>query len=884
MGGVLPSGTVTLLFSDVEASTALLGRLRGPLYAEVLEAQRRVLRAAWAEHLGTELGTEGDGFFVAFSTAGDAVAAAVQAQRGLAEYPWPQGEQVRVRIGVHTGAPISHQDGYVGMDVHRAARIAAAANGGQVVISDATSHLLSDSLPKGVELLDLGSHLLKDFPAPQRLYQLQMAGLPSEFPPLKTLGAAASLPVPATDLVGRDAELAGLAALLRTPEVRLVTLTGTGGSGKTRLAIAFAQRVVEAFPDGVYFVPLADVTSQDVMWTTIATVLDLPSEVRTPSRVLSQMAQRNALIVLDNLEQLPGADRVVSDVLASAPRVTIVATARRPLHVAGEHEYHVPGLEVPHPQELSTAERAGAVRLFVQQATMVRSGFALTDDNVADVVEVCRRLDGLPLAIELAAARAKVLSPSALVGRLDKVLEFKDAGVDRPMRQQTLRATIAWSHDLLTSTQRVFFRRLGVFAGGADMDAILAVTTPEDGTDPLDLVSGLVDANLATVTETPNGEPRVGMLVTVRAYANEQQQLAGEIDLVHKAHAQHYVSVAQRYGPVFYIWAQGQELLDGRRVLEVELDNFREALRWALGPDHPGHISTDNARLALRLSAELVRFWSWGGYLGEARAWLEQALRLASDDDTIERGKCLVGLAEVLLDQGHISDARASAATSVEMFRRLGDKVELAQALRQLGFAEVERGDMPAARRACEESHSLVMDSGDQLRLGSSLADLAFVEAAHHRFDRSLELYRGAIDTHRKVGAELAVLHDRQNMAYTLRMMGQLDDAHDELWHQIPRLAQFADPGWLIAFAEDYGAVLAELGDSKLATQLLGSADAMRDKRGTPRSPVQDAQISQAFAKARAALPPATWDLEYHRGARRPVEDALTAAYSARRQ
>ncbi|MEJ7741248.1 MAG: adenylate/guanylate cyclase domain-containing protein [Nocardioidaceae bacterium] len=310
----LPSGTVTLLFSDVEGSTVLLSRL-GPAYTEALDGQRQVLRTAWSAHGGTELGTEGDSFFVVFSTAEGAVAAATQAQRELVTFPWPGGERVRVRVGMHTGTPAVHDGGYVGMDVHRAARVAGAAHGGQVVVSSATAELVTSCLPDGVGLRDLGRHQLKDIAQAEHVFQLTIDGLQGDFPPLKTLGAASSLPVPATALVGRDGELAELAALLRTPGVRLVTLTGPGGSGKTRLAIGAAEQLVDVFLDGLYFVPLAAVTTTDVMWTTIAEALDVPPEGRIPPGFFSHVAHRSALFVLDNLEQANGADAVVVELL-----------------------------------------------------------------------------------------------------------------------------------------------------------------------------------------------------------------------------------------------------------------------------------------------------------------------------------------------------------------------------------------------------------------------------------------------------------------------------------------------------------------------------------------------------------------------------------------
>jgi len=334
-----------------------------------------------------------------------------------------------VRMGIHTGNPTVHDGGYVGMDVHRAARIAGSAHGGQVVLSEATVGLVGEGLPEHVSLKDLGSHQLKDIAHPEHVFQLVVEGLPADFPPLKTLGAASSLPVPATPLVGRAGELAELVALLGSPQVRLVTLTGPGGSGKTRLAIGVAERLVERFKDGLYFVDLAAATSADVMWTTIAEALDIPPEGRIPPGFFSHVAHRSALLVLDNLEQVQNADAVVVELLKEAPQVVVVATSRRPLGVPGELQHAVPPLELPDDSHLDQVAGAGAVQLFAQTARSVRSTFALNQANAADVVAICRGLDGLPLAIELAAARSKLLSPHALLARLDSALDLKASGL-----------------------------------------------------------------------------------------------------------------------------------------------------------------------------------------------------------------------------------------------------------------------------------------------------------------------------------------------------------------------------------------------------------------------------------------------------------------------
>ena len=531
-----PSGTLTMLFSDIEGSTLLLQRL-GPDYRDALATQRKVLRAVWRARGGREMGTEGDSFFVVFPMAHDAVAATLDAQQGLRTTDWPAGARVRVRMGLHTGEPTPYEDGYVGMDVHRAARVAAIAHGGQVVLTDTTAALVRGSLPEGARLSDLGEHRLKDLSTPEHLFQLWGPGDDEVFPPVRSLGTTSSLPQPRTTLVGRDTDRARLMAMLSEPDIRLVTLLGPGGTGKTRLAVDVANHLADAHPDGVYFVPLAAVTTSDALWATLADRLDLTDD-RTAEHVLERVAHQRLLLVLDNLEQLPAASDAVAALLAGAPRLRILATSRRPLHVGGEHEYAVSPLEVPVGGGLDDVRRSAAVRLFCERAASVRHEFELDHRNAESVATICRRLDGLPLAIELAAARCKLFSPAALLARLDGGLDATSAEVDRPTRQRSLRDTVSWSHDLLDPELQEFFRRLGAFPGTADLSAVEAVTGR--GADSLDAVAALVDLSLVRMTEGPDGEPRVHLLQTIRDYARELLVAAGESDDVQRRHATHY--------------------------------------------------------------------------------------------------------------------------------------------------------------------------------------------------------------------------------------------------------------------------------------------------------------------------------------------------------
>jgi predicted ATPase/class 3 adenylate cyclase len=880
----MPTGTVTLLFSDIEGSTVLLSRL-GPAYTEVLSGQRQVLRAAWAAHGGTEMGTEGDSFFVAFPSAPAAVAAAVQAQHGLATRDWPSGASVNVRIGIHTGNPSVFDGGYVGMDVHRAARIAGSAHGGQVVVSAATAELVGAALPPDVQLRELGSYRLKDLPAPERIFQLVGAGLREKFPALKALGSVSSLPRPATDLVGRDGEMAELTTLLDSAGVQLVTLTGPGGSGKTRLAIGVAQQLVNSYPDGLFFVPLASVTTPEVMWMTIGEVLDVPPEARTPPALLTHLAQRRALFVLDNLEQLPGADAVVANLLREAPNIVIIATSRRPLHLSAEHEHAVPALELAAIHaDLAAAQAAGAVQLFVQQARRVKASFVLSTANVADVAAVCRRLDGLPLAIELAAARSKLLSPSALVARLDQALDMKEAGIDRPTRQQTLRAAIDWSYDLLNAQQQAFFRRLGVFVGGADLDAITAISVDLDtGSDVLDMLVELVDASLITIDETPDGEPRVALLETVRVYARDQLDAHSELDTVYREHALHYLQMSQQWSGLLF--SEQHQVV--RTRFQTEHDNLREALAWALQRRVSTSGDEQRIQIGVDLCVSVYGFWFAAGYSVEAREWLTLAIGLAGDRQWRQLAECHRGLARFLVQAREFDDAQRHVTASIALSRRWNEMNRIPWLVCMLARIEEERGQSSAARALYEEAASLsrgVGSTGPEAggQMIAVLGDFASFETAVGNYERSLELGAEVLEISRQIGDAFTIATVQQNTACTLRMMGQISEADQLMCSIIPQIVGLNEPNAMITVAEDHAAILAELHEPRMAARLLGAADAQRDKLGMPRHRTQEDAIAEPIAKARRELTAVEWDDACEAGRVTPIEKVLIEAYESR--
>jgi predicted ATPase/class 3 adenylate cyclase len=885
IGGMpeLPTGTVTLLFSDIEGSTALLRRL-GDRYGEALSAQRALLRAAFGSFRGQELGTEGDSFFVVFSSAGDAVRCCLAGQRALAGHDWPGGEAVRVRMGLHSGEPTRHEDSYAGLDVHRAARIAAAAHGGQVVLSDATRLLAASQLAADVSVRDLGWHRLKDIEAPEHIYQLVAPGLPEEFPPLKSLGAQSRLPVPLTPLVGRDADLGQVCAALTGPGIRLVTLTGTGGVGKTRLSLAAAASLDQAFPHGVFFVALAAVRDAGVMWKTIADTLDVAGDGPAADAVTRYLAGRRVLLVLDNLEQLHEAAGVVAGLLAAAPGLVVLATSRRPLHLPGEQELPVPPLQLPREARAEQVAASGAVRLFVQQAAMIRPGFTVTEANAADIAAICQHLDGLPLAIELAAARIRLLTPRALLARLGRSLDLAAADVGQPSRQQTLRNAIAWSYDLLAPDLAGVFRRLGVCAGGCDLDALSAVAAPEPGpdaqgaqgvgADPLDLAAGLLDVSLITVTEGADGEPRVGMLETIREFALERLERAGDLDDARRRHAEYYAGVAERANE--QLRGSGPAELAALDRLEAEHDNLRAALAWSLQTPAADPAPTDRERAAtgLRLTQALAYFWYRHGHAAEGRRWLERATDLAAEDGGAPLAQLAHWLGVLLSQQGEHEAARQLLERSLAIWRDLGEREQQARELNSLGITHHHLDDFGTARSLLEESAAMSREMGSAMRLAAALTNLGQLESDAGNFDRATEVLQEALAIDRKQGDMLGVAIDQQGLAGVHLRAGRAREARDLLSAMAGYVVSCGDPEFLATTLEMCAANAAQLGEGPRAARLAGAAEAVRQKTGIPIK--QPEMLEEFLAPVRATTEPEQWDAALAAGRALTQQQAAT--------
>ena len=866
------SATLTLLFSDIEGSTRLLSQL-GVQYGEALSVQRSIIREEVRDWHGREIGTGGDSFFVVFTSAADAVSAALAAQHRLNSYTWPDDAALRVRMGLHTGEPTWHEDDYIGLDVHRAARIAATAHGGQIVVSASTAQLIGDRSP-AVQLKDLGWHRLKDIPEPEHIHQLVADGLEHDFPPLKSLGTPTNLPPFPTPIFGRDGELAEIAAQFMTSGTRLVTLTGPGGTGKTRLAIAAADLLGAFRADGVYFVPLATATTADVMWSTMAESLGVPGEGRAPPTFVEHIRSRDMLLILDNLEQLTEAPRVVSQLLAQAPHLAILATSRRPLHLTGEYQHPVPPLEVPTSDpEASEAESWGAVALFVHRARMVRPTFRLTDDNIEHVIAICSRLDGMPLAIELAAARAKLLAPHAILSRLDRSLELGGTELERPTRQRTLRQTIAWSFDLLTPEQQRFFSQLGVFGGSCDLDALTVVT--ESTADPLDAIAELVDVSLVRVLDDLDGEPRIDLLQTVRAFARERLEASGVWESTARRHAQHYLALVEVLVPRL----RSVEYVVARNRIEAELDNLRAALTWSLSS--AGSADPGDVRLGFRLCQEMSWFWYACGYPEEGRRWLEQATSQIKGDEP-EEIAVAHGLAVILLQQGEAAAAQQLLARCLNYWRGRGDDRETAKELNSLAVSYRTIGDWDKARELLEEGISLAERSGDKNRLATILSNQGILAIDVGEPILAIDLFDRAAAVDRELGDSWGEACDRVNIAAARLRAGQIDRADQELRDVAQSAMAVNDIDLTISLIELLAMVRAEDGDVETSARLSGTADAMREQANLPRPPPDAAHLDRSLAKSRGTVGEELWSSYVSEGRALSAEDAITEGIRVR--
>jgi len=868
-GRSLPTGTVTFLFTDIEGSTKLVQAL-GDRYAEVLSTHRQIVRSAIEREGGTEVGTEGDSVFAVFPTAAAGIAATATAQRAIDAAAWPAGTHVRVRMGLHTGEGRLGGENYIGLDVHRASRIAAAGHGGQVIVSESTRTLAEGALPPGTQLRELGAHRLKDLANPERLFQLDIMGLPVEFPALRSLDARANnLPIQLTSFVGRQAEIAAVGELL--DHARLVTLTGPGGAGKTRLALQVAAERLMQHSDGVFFVELAPITETAMVPSAIAVTLHLREATDRPvlDTVTDALRDRDMLLVLDNFEQLQDAAPAVATILAAAPKLRVLVTSRGRLHVRGEEEYPVPPLRIPDAAHLPTITELSqyeGVLLFIERARTARRDFEVTAASAPAIAEIVARLDGLPLAIELAAAKSRILTPDAILGRLGSRLAFLRGGArDLPARQQTLREAIDWSYQLLAAPDQARLRRLGTFVGGFTIAAAEELLSQDEpGVDAVEALESLADQSLIRRLQGEHGEHRLAMLETIREFALERLAEAGEMDELRRRHAQLMLATIERLEPRL---ASSSEALD---AVTHDHDNLRAALAWA--------IETGDADLGLRLGYASWRFWQRRGHLREGRSWFERLLAIpGAEAPTAARAKGLTGAAGIAYWQNDYPAAIAWYEEAEAIVRALGDRVWLADALYNTGTTAALVGDLASVTSRLAEGTEIGRELGDDSILGRFLQAAGYMAFMGDRLDEA----RGPLEEGLKVAlrgtdpAAIAVGH--HTVGQVARLQGHPDDAARHYREAIRITNELGDTAQMTEPLQGLAAVLVALGEPERGVRLLGANVAIRERLGGGPPP-EWLRLGDPLGEARRLLSAEAYNQAWEAGLGMSVDEAVQKA------
>ena len=913
-----PTGTVTFLFTDIEGSTRLSQQYPEAMPA-LLARHHQILRENIEAQNGVVFQIIGDSFSAAFPSAGEALSAALGAQRSLHREPWSPAP-IKVRMGIHTGTAQAEAvsgevryDGYTTLALTQ--RIMSAGHGGQVLLSRTAHELTRAKLPEQVRLVDMGECSLKDILHPEHLYQLAATDLPSEFPPLKALESFQhNLPPQLTSFIGREKEIDELKQLIAGQ--RLVTLTGSGGAGKTRLALRVAGDLLHKFVNGVWFVELAPLDDPALVVQTLLTIFKLredPQGHRTSLEILQDhLRSRSLLLILDNCEHLIEAcARVSESLLRTCPELRILASSREALGIPGEIPYRVPSLRTPNPDDLLQLERPmeiDSIRLFVERGTTAKPDFRLTKENTPFVAQVCSRLDGIPLAIELAAARVKVLSPEQIAARLDDRFRLLTGGARTALpRQQTLRAMIDWSYSLLSEEEKTLFRRLAVFTGGWTLEAAEFVCGEgREGPDVLDLMARLVDKSLIT-SEDSDGGIRYHRLETIRQYARERFFETGEVEAIRDRHLACYVQLSEEIeqglqGPSRKLWVYRSE---------AEQENLRTAIGWGLAR---------NPESSLRIASNMVIGTTTGGYSVEGFPWLRDSMRAMetplSGIPLPLRAKALGALAFIYVSLGRNREASACAEQAIALYRQLDDKrwlasvllvgtislessgklVEAETALKEaLVLAQSENnaflstwvlnnlgrvtaklhGDLETASRLIEESIRLSEDAGLPWHLAAANETRGVLAAYSGHYEEARLFFEKSMLAYQDVGAHFNVLLNKSNLAHLERQSGHHQQALERYRETI---VGFRDVGQLGAVAhqlECFG-FLAMAGDrEERALKLFAAADALREKVGAPMTSEEGAYFDEQIDVLRQDMDPGQFERIWNSGRAMTMEQAL---------
>ena len=865
-------GVVTFLFTDIEGSTRLWEQ--EPERMRLALAQHDTLARELVErNRGTVVKMAGDGVHAAFADPLDAVKATLELQRALLDPAATNGIALKVRCGLHVGADERRDNDFFGRAVNRAARIMSAAHGGQILVSEAVAALLRDRVPENAMLRDLGAVRLRDLAEPERVYQVSHSELRQDFPALRSLEATPNnLPQQVTSFVGRERELGEVASSLG--KTRLLTLLGPGGIGKTRLSLQAAADAMDAFPDGVWFVELAPLADAQRVPQTVARVLGVKEEAGRPviEALLRHVSNRQLLLVLDNCEHVVRAcAELARQLLQAGAKLKVLASSREPLRAPGEQTYPVPALSLPEANRTVTAKSLtefGAVRLFVERAIAVQPAFQIAERNASAIADICRRLDGIPLAIELAAARVRALSVDAIAERLSDRFRLLSSG-DRTAlpRQQTLRALIDWSYDLLTDHEQSLFRRLAVFAGGWTLEAAEAVGAGGDinQTEILDLLTQLVEKSLV-VLESESGRYR--LLETVQEYARERLSDSGESEQTRARHLAFYLALAEQAMPELAGPRQGEWLAR----LDLELENLLAVHAWCASVE-------DGAEKGLRLANSVKLYWTNRGLLGLGYKVTVEALeRAGAQERGVARCRGLFNAGQLACWMGRYADAKAYLEESLAIARELGDKARIAAALQPLGLASQGLGDPVAARRHLEEALALARELGSKRDIATAINALGQLYRVEAKLDAAEPLYADVVALARDLGDRTSVAIGLLNLAMVAIGRGARN--------QVPSMLLE-----VVAIADDIGSkqvglsvleVCAGLGaareDWEHAARFYGAAEAQTGQTGLHRDPADEAFLAPLVAKAQQALGTTAFNVFEAAGRALSYDDAMAAA------
>jgi predicted ATPase/class 3 adenylate cyclase len=913
--GKKPSGTVTFLFSDIEGSTQKWEENADQMQI-AFSRQEAIMRQEMSDQGGYIYKMIGDAFQVAFETAPQALAAAENAQISLQNEQWDDVGPLKVRMALHTGVVEERGDDYVGPILNRVARLMNAGHGGQILLSRATFELVRDDLPGGMSLRNLGEHRLKDLTRPEHIYQLVSPTLESNFPPLKTLDFHPNnLPLQLTSFIGREWEHEDVRDKITTS--RLVTLIGPGGTGKSRLALQVAAELTDNFNQGVWFVDLSALTDPSLLAQSVATELSIRERAQLPliDTLAEEIGDKEILLILDNCEHLIEACAHFADtLLRDCPGLRILATSREALRVGGEMMISLQPLETPNPEYLPASEMISqydAVRLFIDRSEAVSPEFAIDKTNALAVAQICHRLDGNPLAIELAAARMGALSPQMILDRLDDRFRLLSRG-DRLVlpRHQTLEAVIDWSYDLLTEQEQALFRRLGVFAGSWTLEAAESLCCGEGVTQwqILDLMTGLVDKSLVQVDRSLE-EIRYRMLETVRQYAWQKTSVENEIEEIRSRYIAYYLNLAEEGEKKSY-WG-GDTSLPKR--LAVDFDNFRAALTWCF--EDPETYSESGLRLA---GALWIVWWTFG-YLNEGRDWLEKAIKVDVIDGAA-RAKALTnvgcvawqqgdyqiadvyteesiaiyrdqliedrqGLANaihirghVLFDQKDYALARSLFEESLTKFRQLGEEDNICLLVSDLGKVDYHEGDYQSAKMRFEECLLIARKREDLTNIASNLLRIGDIARLERDYDRAADYYEESLEIVRDMEWNLELASNMHKLGYIARFRGDFQKAGNLFIESLTMQQSMGNKQGVIECLVGIAGVATVAGYPEEAVRLFAAAEASLAAIGAPLGPADIAEQERDLSIAQERLSPAEFSNAWSLGTRYSFEHAIVFA------